>query len=86
MRTTLDLADDVLQTARDLARREKKTLGEVVSELARRALVAPIGTDQPGLTVAEASPLAAYGIQPLPPRGGLVSDELVSRLRDQEGI
>lgn len=86
MRTTLDIADDVLQTARDLARREKKTLGEVVSELARRALVMPVSTARPQMLVAETSPLAAYGIQPLAPRGGLVSDELVSRLRDQEGI
>lgn len=40
MRTTLDIADDVLQTAKELARREKKTTGEVISELARTALTA----------------------------------------------
>ena len=37
MRTTLDIADDVLFAARDLARREKKSLGEVISDLARQA-------------------------------------------------
>ena len=36
MRTTLDIADDVLQAAKERARREKKTAGEVISELARR--------------------------------------------------
>jgi hypothetical protein len=30
--------------------------------------------------------LAAYGIHPLPSRGGLVSNELIDRLRDEEGI
>ena len=37
MRTTLDIADDVLFAAKELARREKKPLGQVISELARRA-------------------------------------------------
>ncbi len=30
--------------------------------------------------------LAAYGIHPLPPRGTIVSNELIDRLRDEEGI
>ena len=38
MRTTLDIDDDVLQAAKDLARRKKKTAGEIISELARQAL------------------------------------------------
>ena len=41
MRTTLDIADDVLQAAKERARREGKTAGEVISDLARRALTAP---------------------------------------------
>ena len=41
MRTTLDIANDVLQAAKELARREKKTTGEVISELAQRALTSP---------------------------------------------
>jgi hypothetical protein len=38
MRTTLQLDDDVLGAARSLARTEGKTIGQVVSELARRGL------------------------------------------------
>ncbi len=38
MRTTLDIADDVLHAAKERARREKKTAGEIISELARSAL------------------------------------------------
>ena len=38
MRTTLDIDDEVLSAAKERARRERKTAGEVISELARRAL------------------------------------------------
>ena len=38
MRTTLDIADDVLYVAKERARREKKSAGQVISELARAAL------------------------------------------------
>jgi len=43
MRTTLDIDDDVLQAAKELAALRGMTAGQVVSELARRAL-APAGT------------------------------------------
>ena len=83
MRTTLDIADDVLFAAKELARREKKPLGQVISELARRAFAQPAETP-PSFHVA--GPLAAYGIHPLPPRGVVISNELIDRLRDEEGI
>jgi len=38
MRTTLDIDDDVLQAAKEMARREHKTAGRILSELARRGL------------------------------------------------
>ncbi|MDQ3973624.1 MAG: antitoxin [Actinomycetota bacterium] len=38
MRTTLTIDDDVLQAARALARAEGRSVGEVLSELARRGL------------------------------------------------
>ena len=38
MRTTLELDDDVVRAARSLSRSERKTLGKVVSELARKGL------------------------------------------------
>lgn len=45
MRTTIQLDDDVLAAARALAEREGRTLGEVVSELARKGL-APTAAPQ----------------------------------------
>jgi hypothetical protein len=38
MRTTLDLDDDVLQAAKELAAARGRTAGQVVSELLRKAL------------------------------------------------
>ncbi len=38
MRTTLQIDEDVFQAARSLARAEHKTLGQVLSELARKGL------------------------------------------------
>jgi hypothetical protein len=77
MRTTLDIDDDVLQAAKEQARRENKSLGQVISELARAALT----------TTALASPKGSesrshYGIRPFHTRGGVVTNELIDRLRE----
>ena len=78
MRTTLDIADDVLQAAKQRARREKKTAGEVISELARSALTAA-----PHAPSAR-EPKARYGFRPFPKRGGIVTNELIDTLRDDD--
>lgn len=41
MRTTLDLDDDILQAAKELARARGLTAGQVVSALVRKALGSP---------------------------------------------
>jgi hypothetical protein len=48
MRTTLDIDDDVLQVAKELARRERKTAGRILSELARRGLTGAKDTSKGG--------------------------------------
>jgi hypothetical protein len=78
MRTTLDIADDVLQAAKERATRERKTLGEIISELARRALTA---APEP-LPVKE--PKTVYGLKPFARRGGIVTNELIDKLRDDD--
>ena len=77
MRTTLDIADDVLLAAKERARREHKTAGEVVSELLRQALTAP----QPS---AVREPKAVYGFKPFARRGGIVTNELIDQLRNED--
>lgn len=41
VRTTIDIADDVLQAARELAELRGETLGAQISALARKGLAAP---------------------------------------------
>jgi hypothetical protein len=41
MRTTLEIDDDLLAAARDMARAEGRTMGEVISDLVRRGLTTP---------------------------------------------
>jgi hypothetical protein len=78
MRTTLDIADDVLQAVKERAQREKRTIGEMMSELARRALTTPQGL--PSGKDAK----AIYGVRPFAPRGGIVTNELIDRLREDD--
>lgn len=78
MRTTLDIANDVLHAAKERARREKKTTGEIISELARSALTAPSET-----TTARRMK-ARYGFRPFPKRGGIVTNELIDTLREDD--
>ena len=78
MRTTLDIANDVLHAAKERARRENKTTGEVISELARSALTA-----QPSASAARAAK-AVHGFRPFPKRGGVVTNDRIDKLREDD--
>jgi hypothetical protein len=59
MRTTLDLDDDVLQAVKELGLMRKKTAGQILSELARKALVPasqPIGRVRNGVPLLPSVP------------------------------
>jgi hypothetical protein len=77
MRTTLAIDDDVLAAAKALAERQHKSVGEVISLLARQGL----RKDEPP---AEAATLR-NGIPLLKPRPGAepVTLDLVNQLRDE---
>ena len=80
MRTTLDLDDTVLAAARSLARSRRISLGDAVSELARRGLLAPVAE------VGSTPGVVDLSDSPFPVRVGdtevIVTDELVAALRD----
>jgi hypothetical protein len=78
MRTTLDVDEDVLHAVKERARRERRSAGAVISELARQALTAPgpPGDEQD----------VFFGFRPLPRRGGVVTSALVNQLMDEEGV
>lgn len=74
MRTTLSIDDDVLLAAKDLATRQDKTVGEVISALARQALLpASPGTDRRN----------GIPLLPVRPNASPATLELVNRLRDE---
>ena len=75
MRTTLSLDDDVLLAVQERARREKRTAGQVLSDLAREAL-----TGQHRQV--EHAGAERHGFRPLPRRGAAVSNALIDRLRE----
>lgn len=77
MRTTLDIADDVLLAVKERARREKRSAGEVLSEVARKGLTRRRRTSE------AAEPESFFGFEPLPPRGKAVSNELIDKLREE---
>jgi len=76
MRTTLDIDDDVLNAAKERARRENKSAGEVISELARAALTG--GAGEP------ASRRSRHGFRPFPSRGGILTNDLIDKLRGED--
>lgn len=80
MRTTLDIDDDVLAAAKDLAKAEGRTTGQIISELARRALTTP---SAPGFGEPESTGLAGHW--PIfPGRAGLVvTTTTVERIQDE---
>jgi hypothetical protein len=74
MRTTLDIDDDVLAAAKELAAGQKTTAGKSISDLARKALT------QRG----HRKVIYRNGLPVLPKRGGVVTTELVKRLAEDE--
>ncbi len=74
MRTTLAIDDDVLSAAKEMAAMENKSVGEVISSLARRAL-------SPG----ESQVKTRNGVPLLKVRKGAprVTSELVRQLREE---
>ncbi|HEX7353735.1 MAG TPA: antitoxin [Mycobacteriales bacterium] len=73
MRTTLEIDDDVMAAARELARAERVSIGSVVSDLARRGLAPARVQRRHGRPVIH-SPAGAPPITPEMVRGALDED------------
>jgi hypothetical protein len=72
MRTTLEIDDDVVAAARELAAGERRSLGSVISELARR-----------GLTPARVEADGELPVIRVPPGTPPMTPELVRRALDE---
>lgn len=73
MRTTLSIADDVLAVARAIARRDRSSIGDVITDLVRQSL-------HPGAPVHTRNGVA---LLPISKRGAVVTADIVNRLRDE---
>jgi hypothetical protein len=80
MRTTLDIDDDILLAAKEHAAREKRSLGAVISDLAREALRRPAAPARRG------SAKSGGRFAVLPRRNEVVTLEHVRALQDAEGV
>ncbi len=74
MRTTLAIDDDVLAAAREMASSEQKSVGEVISTLARQAMrpTAPVRSTRNGVPLLAVRPGATR-----------VTSELVRQLMEE---
>ncbi len=75
MRTTLDIDDDVLQAAKEIATIRQSTAGKVLSELARKGLDSPTR----GITLRNGVPVI-----PRLPGEPVLTVEMVNALVDEE--
>jgi hypothetical protein len=73
MRTTLDIEEDVLLAAKEIARQKGMTVGRVLSDLARKSLTRKSSVSKKG----------GLPLFPVQPDAGVVTLELVNQLRDE---
>lgn len=81
MRTTLNLADDALIAAQTLARRQRLSLGDAVSELVRRGAREPAGSASAGVTAPLRGRFAL-----LPRRDEVITADHIRTLMEREGV
>lgn len=75
MRTTLTLDSDLLIAAKSIAAQSSRSIGEIISEWARRGLQASRVTERRG-----------FPVFTVPGDAPPISDEAARRLQDDEGL
>jgi hypothetical protein len=73
MRTTIDIEEDVLLAAREIAREKRVSIGKGLSDLARRSLT----------SLESVSYRSGVPLFPVRSDAGIMTLELVNRLRDE---
>ena len=94
MRTTINFADHALYAAKDYAQQHQKTLGEAINELVLKGLQAVNAVTAKSKTKSHQTMSAAQldakfhamGFLTIPSRGGVVTNELINQIREEEGI
>jgi hypothetical protein len=81
MRTTLDIDDDILAAAKEMANSQCVSASRVISRLLREAMT---GTSSSKATSQVQTAVA--GFQPFASQGVIISNAQIDTLRDTEGI
>lgn len=81
MRTTLNLAEDALIAARNIAQRERLSLGDAVSELIRRG-----STARPSSLAAQSRTALRGRFALLPARDEVITPQRIRDLMEREAI
>jgi hypothetical protein len=76
MRTTLNVDDDILEVAKDMADIHRISVGRALSDLARRGLKVPVGMRK--------DPVSGFWVFDTPDDAPVVTMEAVQRAIDQE--
>ena len=82
MRTTLDIEDDVLAAAKEMASRQRLSAGQLISRLLREAMS---GTQRAGQADGGEA-RAVAGFLPFASQGVLITNAQIDALRDAEGV
>lgn len=85
MRTTLDIDEDVLLAAKELAKRQNLSAGRVVSQLLRRVLTGHAGRARASKDGGPGARSVA-GFRPFREGNAVVTNDTVNRLRDADGV
>lgn len=85
MRTTLDIDDAVLAAAKELARNQNLSTGQIVSELLRKAMTGQVDANR-NLLAKGAEQSNVAGFRPFMTGKAIVTNDTVNRLREAEGI
>jgi hypothetical protein len=78
MRTTLNIDDDVLEIAKSVADVNRISLGQAMSDLARRGITAPVGTRR--------DPVSGLLVFDVPANAPTVSTEDVQQAIDRDDL
>lgn len=85
MRTTLDIDNDVLMAAKELARQQNLSAGQVVSQLLRRVLTGQ-AENSAATQNASLGLQSIAGFRPFPAGKAVATNDAVNLLREAEGV
>ncbi len=86
MRTTLDLEDDIYLHARQIAAAEHVSVGKIVSRMMRESLHAPTAQPSASQTPEASGYVIVNGIPVIAADTRVITQELIERIREDEGI